>query len=272
MLLGLGVAGVIGVVGGGGYWLTEGRSQGSGLSFTTPLQIPPLLDSEIVNGERVFHLTAQAGDTELVPGVRFSTMGFNGTYLGPTIRAARGEPVRIRVTNDLTMATTAHWHGMILPASQDGTPHQCIHPKSTWTAAWQIDQPAATLWYHPHPHGQTELQVGRGMAGLFLIDDDTRTGLPSDYGVDDIPLIIQDVTLRGGGTQPGAPTTAPIGSAQGERLDVRVLLREVQHARARPGASSSFASARSTSSPVMVRVSGWSAPCVREPPTRTGSR
>lgn len=211
MLLGLGVAGVIGVVGGGGYWLTEGRSQGSGLSFTTPLQIPPLLDSEIVNGERVFHLTAQAGDTELVPGVRFSTMGFNGTYLGPTIRAARGEPVRIRVTNDLTMATTAHWHGMILPASQDGTPHQSIHPKSTWTAAWQIDQPAATLWYHPHPHGQTELQVGRGMAGLFLIDDDTRTGLPSDYGVDDIPLIIQDVTLRGGGTQPGAPTTAPIG-------------------------------------------------------------
>ena len=92
--------------------------------------------------------------------------------------APRSEPlaenkVRIHVTNELTVPTTAHWHGMMLPASQDGTAHQSISPEHTWTAAWQIDQPAATLWYHPHPHGQTELQVGRGMAGLFLIDDET---------------------------------------------------------------------------------------------------
>ncbi|MFJ3408286.1 multicopper oxidase family protein [Promicromonospora sp. NPDC090134] len=232
LLLGLGAIGVAGAVGAGGYWLTEGRSHESSLSFTTPLRIPPLLESEIVNGERVFSLTAQAGDTQLVPGVRFSTMGFNGNYLGPTIRAARGEHVRVHVTNNLTMATTAHWHGMILPASQDGTPHQSIQPKSTWTAAWQIDQPAATLWYHPHPHGQTELQVGRGMAGLFLIDDDVTTNLPSDYGVDDIPLIIQDVTLRGGGTRPGPPTTAPIG-----RIGNTVIVNGTHqpHLRARSG-------------------------------------
>jgi FtsP/CotA-like multicopper oxidase with cupredoxin domain len=100
---------------------------------------------------------------------------------------------------------------MILPASQDGAAHQSIKPESTWTAAWQIDQPPATLWYHPHPHGQTELQVSRGMAGLFLIGDDASSDLPSEYGVDDIPLIIQDVTTQSGGTLPGTPTTAPIG-------------------------------------------------------------
>lgn len=208
LLIGIGALGVIGV---GGYWLTEGQTRELGASFATPLRIPPLLESEIIDGERVFRLTAQAGATELVPGVRFATMGFNGTHLGPTIRAARGEHVRIHVTNALPMPTTAHWHGMILPGDQDGTPHQSIRPDETWTAAWEIDQPAATLWYHPHPHGQTELQVGRGMAGLFLVDDDADADLPAEYGVDDIPLIIQDITLQTGGTQPGTPTTAPIG-------------------------------------------------------------
>lgn len=206
--------GTLTAIGAGGYWLTEGHPQNPGSLFATPLRIPPLLESEIVDGERVFRLSAKAGETELVPGVVFATMGFNGTHLAPTIRAARGEHVRIHVTNDLTMPTTAHWHGMILPASQDGTAHQSIMPETTWTAAWQIDQPATTLWYHPHPHGQTELQVSRGMAGLFLIDDassDRPSGLPSDYGLDDIPLIIQDVTVQSGGTLAGTPVTAPIG-------------------------------------------------------------
>ncbi|WP_022886155.1 multicopper oxidase family protein [Glaciibacter superstes] len=208
LLLGLGALTAIGAV---GYWITEGQPRNPGATFATPIRIPPLLESEIIDGERVFRLTAQAGETELVPGAVFATMGFNGTHLGPTIRAARGERVRIHVTNDLTMPTTAHWHGMILPASQDGTAHQSIKPEATWTAAWQIDQPATTLWYHPHPHGQTELQVSRGMAGLFLIDDDASSALPSEYGVDDIPLIIQDVTIQSGRTLPGTPITAPIG-------------------------------------------------------------
>ncbi|ALE92452.1 hypothetical protein AOC05_09225 [Arthrobacter alpinus] len=208
LLLGLGA---LGAIGGLGYWLTEGLPQNQGSAFATPLRIPPLLASEIIDGERVFHLSAQAGESELVPGVWFATMGFNGPHLGPTIRAARGEHVRIHVKNELTMATTAHWHGMSLPASQDGTAHQSISPETTWTAAWQIGQPAATLWYHPHPHGQTELQVSRGMAGLFLIDDDAPSGLPSQYGVDDIPLIIQDITVQSGGQRSGTPTTAPIG-------------------------------------------------------------
>lgn len=209
LLIGIGA---LGAVGGLGYWLTEGQPKPPiGSTFATPLRIPPLLKSEMLDGERVFRLTAQAGETELVPGISFATMGFNGTHLGPTLRAARGEKVRIHVTNKLTTPTTSHWHGMILPASQDGTAHQSISPGTTWSPAWQIEQAAATLWYHPHPHGQTELQVSRGMAGLFLIDDAAPSGLPSDYGVDDIPLIVQDVTLDSGGQRPGTPVTAPIG-------------------------------------------------------------
>ncbi len=55
-----------------------------------------------------------------------------------------------------------------------------------------MDQPAATTWYHPHPHGTTSQHVYRGLAGLFLLDDDHEVALPKTYGTDDIPLVIQD--------------------------------------------------------------------------------
>ena len=98
--------------------------------------------------------------------------------------------------------TTVHWHGMHLPAAADGGPHQPIEPGDTWTPSWEIDQPAATLWYHPHPHGETADHVYRGVAGLFLLDDPETSGLalPDDYGVDDIPVIIQDKRLHDDGS------------------------------------------------------------------------
>ncbi|MBM7093806.1 multicopper oxidase domain-containing protein, partial [Streptomyces sp. S12] len=141
--------------------------------FDNALAIPPLAESTVEqDGTRVFSLRMQAGETEFRDGVRTPTWGFNGTYLGPTLRAKRGEKVRVRITNELGEASTVHWHGMHLPARMDGGPHQMIAPGGTWTPHWTVDQPAATLWYHPHPHGKTEEHVRRGLAGLFLLDDD----------------------------------------------------------------------------------------------------
>jgi blue copper oxidase len=83
---------------------------------------------------------------------------------------------------------------MRLPAAADGGPHQPIRPGATWSPSWEIDQPAATLWYHPHPHGRTEDHVYRGLAGLLLLEDPQANSLtlPKRYGTDDIPLILQD--------------------------------------------------------------------------------
>ncbi|MEV7868308.1 multicopper oxidase domain-containing protein [Streptomyces sp. NPDC088124] len=50
----------------------------------------------------------------------------NGTYLGPTIRARRGERVEFVVRNGLDQDTSLHWHGMRLPAVMDGGPHQVV--------------------------------------------------------------------------------------------------------------------------------------------------
>jgi FtsP/CotA-like multicopper oxidase with cupredoxin domain len=164
------------------------------LSFENELAIPPLLEPQEENGRKVFDLTLQAAQSQLLPGETAETWGVNGSYLGPTLRAERGDRVEMRVRNDLPETTTIHWHGMHLPAAADGGPHQMIEPGATWTPNWGIDQPAATLWYHPHPHGETADHVYRGVAGLFIVDDPetSHLALPGHYGVDDIPLIIQD--------------------------------------------------------------------------------
>lgn len=178
------------------------------VDFDTPLPVPPLAESTVdADGTRVFSLEAQAGTTEFVPGAASETWGFNGAHLGPTLVAERGERVRVDVANALDEPTTVHWHGMHLPAEMDGGPHQMVEPGDTWSPEWDVDQQAATLWYHPHPHGETEQHVARGLAGMFLVRDDAESALdlPRDYGVDDLPVIVQDAAFSDGGRLETAP-------------------------------------------------------------------
>lgn len=165
------------------------------LAFRNPLRIPPVLDPKPgPDGVKRFALRLREGRTELLPGKPARTWGINGDHLGPTLRARRGDRVAMSVTNALAEASTLHWHGMRLPAAMDGGPHQMVEPGATWSPEWTVDQPAATTWYHPHPHGRTAVHVYRGLAGMFLLDDEVgdAAGLPRTYGTDDIPLIIQD--------------------------------------------------------------------------------
>ncbi|WP_026923174.1 multicopper oxidase family protein [Glycomyces arizonensis] len=165
------------------------------VDFDSPLAIPPLAESEEdSSGARVFNLDIQSGETAFKSGPATRTWGINGTYLGPTIRAKRGEEVAFRVVNSLDESTSIHWHGMHLPAVMDGGPHQEVEPGGDWAPQWTINQQAATLWYHPHPHGRTAEHIYKGLSGMFIIDDDESEalGLPSEYGVDDVPMIVQD--------------------------------------------------------------------------------
>ncbi|MFJ3877854.1 multicopper oxidase family protein [Streptomyces sp. NPDC090077] len=180
------------------------RPTGGGApGFANPLRIPPLLEPVVDgSGVKTFTLTAQRGRTEFLPGRPAPTWGFNGSYLGPTLRASRGDRVRLEVVNRLGEETTVHWHGMRVPALMDGGPQRTIAPGATWTPHWTVDQPAATTWYHPHPHGYTVQHVYRGLAGMFLLDDPASRALdlPRTYGVDDFPLIVQDKVLNDDGT------------------------------------------------------------------------
>lgn len=54
----------------------------------------------------------------------------------------------------------------------------------------------------PHHHGTTEVQVYRGLGGLFYIDDELSEagGLPGEYGVDDVPVIVTDRSFSSDGS------------------------------------------------------------------------
>ncbi|MFT4625227.1 MAG: FtsP/CotA-like multicopper oxidase with cupredoxin domain [Myxococcota bacterium] len=181
-------------------------SGGTRPTGTTPptestLPIPPELTGVEVDGRWVYELTARPGTHHFGLGLSAATLGYNGDILGPTLRLRRGRPVTIHVTNGLDEVTTAHWHGAHVPAQMDGGPHQPIAPGARWSAEFTVNQPAATLFYHPHAMGSTGRQVYTGLAGLLVIDDDDTDalGLPQTYGVDDIPLILQDRRFTGDG-------------------------------------------------------------------------
>lgn len=164
------------------------------VDFAQAMPVPPLAQPTIeADGTRTFKLRMQEGTTEFFPGKQTKTWGFNGQYLGPTIRASEGQKVRIEVKNALSETSSVHWHGMHLPAAMDGGPHQPVAAGGTWSPEWTIRQQAATLWYHPHPHGETEQHIYNGLAGMFIVDDDDNpASLPHTYGTDDLPVIIQD--------------------------------------------------------------------------------
>ena len=162
-----------------------------------PLPIPPLYEGELDGTDgttRRFELTAQEGEYEIVPGHTTKTWGFNGAWLGPTLLMRRGEHIEMTVRNEVPEPTVVHWHGLHLPAAADGGPALMFPPGESWTPSWDVDQPAATCWYHPHPHETSALHAYRGLAGALIVADEgpETIDFPSEYGVDDIPVIITD--------------------------------------------------------------------------------
>lgn len=159
-----------------------------------PLKMPALLRGDLQAGTRHYNLAMQSGQTQFFPGLNTATYGLNGSYLGPTLKLQNGEQVAMHVRNGLNEVTTLHWHGLHVPARADGGPHQTIQPGSTWDADFSVMQRGGTFWYHSHTMGKTGEQVYRGLAGMIQLEDEdtVQDGLPSEYGVDDIPVIIQD--------------------------------------------------------------------------------
>ncbi len=156
-----------------------------------PAQIRPDAHGEVA-------FSARPGEVGFLPGRMTATSGYDGPFLGPALRLRRGQTVTIDFANHLPAPTTVHWHGLIIPGDVDGGPHRPVAPEAHWRPSLTIDQPAATLWFHPHFYPTTAAEVIKGLAGLLIVDDDdtNRLGLPSRWGVDDIPLIIQDRRFR----------------------------------------------------------------------------
>lgn len=151
------------------------------------LNIPPALTGT------TFNLNVQAGSKSFYPATTTPTFGINGAWMSPTIIVNKDDSITLNVINNLPVKTTMHWHGLHVSPKNDGGPHQTINPSTTWSPSFKVRNNASTFWYHPHGAGQTDPQVSKGLAGLFIVHDPAELALniPHAYGVDDIPLIVQ---------------------------------------------------------------------------------
>jgi FtsP/CotA-like multicopper oxidase with cupredoxin domain len=166
---------------------------------------PALIEAR---GGQPVTLSLQRGRHRFGSGPTVASSGISAGYLGPVVRVRSGDTIPFRVENRLGEETTLHWHGLLIPSQVDGGPHNTIAPGAVWTPELKINQPAATTWFHPHPHGNTARQVYNGLAGMMIVSDggDPDRGLPVTYGVDDLPLILQDKRFGRGGEFAYAPT------------------------------------------------------------------
>ena len=57
-----------------------------------------------------------------ITGHRRSAMVVNGQLPGPILRWREGDTVTLRVRNTLSVTSSIHWHGIILPYQMDGVP------------------------------------------------------------------------------------------------------------------------------------------------------
>lgn len=190
----VGGAAALALVGlGGCNMVANGAGLGSGRERRR-LAIPPLYRGEERSGERVYDLSLQKGLTSFVDGVLTPTIGINQSFLGPTLEMRRGERVRMNVRSNLDETATLHWHGFHLPAAADGGPHQPIAPGEIWSPSFEVRQRASLFWYHSHTHRRAGPQVYAGLAAPIYVRDEEedRLDLPADYGIDDIPLMLQD--------------------------------------------------------------------------------
>ncbi len=167
------------------------------------LPIPNLLAPFKTDGNTSeYEIIVQAGTTNFIGDMQTPTMGYNGSFLGPVIKVNRGEEIRMHVNNELQVETSVHWHGLEVEGASDGGPHQVLSAGLLWEPVFTINQPASTLWFHPHVIGTTATQVYYGLAGLIIVEDENSKSLnlPNDYGVNDIPLIIQDRSFNKDGS------------------------------------------------------------------------
>jgi len=166
-------------------------SRVSSVESGAELIIPEIMDVGAGAGNT---LEAIPGESQFFSKQKTRTLGYNQSYLGPVIRVKRGNNADLTVANRTSGPITAHWHGLHTEGVNDGGPQTAFGPGKNWSPSLNIDQPASTLWYHSHVHRLTGPQVYAGLAGLMIIEDPDAaiSGLPNSYGVDDIPLIVQD--------------------------------------------------------------------------------
>jgi FtsP/CotA-like multicopper oxidase with cupredoxin domain len=180
------------------------------------------------DGAKEFHFTAQQVMWEPVQGKpRVLAWTLDGTVPGPTIRVTAGDHVRITLTNHFPEATTLHWHGLEIPASQDGVPgvgQDPIQPGQRFTYDFTIPLDNVGTYFY-HSHYDDMIQVPGGFYGAFIVDP--KPGTPeAAQAIQADQEYLQMVSELGGYfviNGKSYPDTQPMHVKHGQTIYVRLI-------------------------------------------------
>jgi FtsP/CotA-like multicopper oxidase with cupredoxin domain len=200
------------------------RRSGRGLRpYSVALPIPDVLTAAGLT------IPIREAEIAILPGRRTRMWTYGDSFPGPTIRRPAGATTRVRFEHGLPRQAgelSVHLHGGHNRCTEDGQPggltasqpvslycdisgglpasesgnDLLIAPGSARTYTYeQIEdgapERAAFQWYHDHRLDRTAYNVWRGLAGMWIVDDELDLSLPLPRGRRDIPLMLADRTF-----------------------------------------------------------------------------
>lgn len=167
-----------------------------------PFKNPP--DERAMKDRLTTTLNVQYTDpkAQSIGGCGVTLRSYNGQLVGPTLRLKPGDTLDLELVNKLPVespdeianqikqeadnafiatrphsfnTTNLHTHGLhVSPVGNSDNVLLAIPPQTKFPYEIRVpaNHPSGTFWYHAHSHGSTAIQVGSGMEGALIIEDD----------------------------------------------------------------------------------------------------
>jgi FtsP/CotA-like multicopper oxidase with cupredoxin domain len=192
-----------------------------------PFQARLPIPRELTGAE--IEIPIRAAEAQILPGPKTRLWTYGGTFPGPTVRRPAGQRTKVTFHHELPAKVgelTVHLHGGHNRTQFDGQPggltkshpisYFCripsglspresgndllLAPGASKTYVFDLREEgkperAAFQWYHDHRLDKTAPHVWRGLAGMWIVDDELEESLPLPRGERDIPLMIADRTF-----------------------------------------------------------------------------
>ncbi|KAK2011535.1 multicopper oxidase [Colletotrichum eremochloae] len=200
--------------------------------YQFPLPIPPVKRPKMSINNPVTNRPIDYYEVDILPFKKqiypdrglTSMVGYDGMSPGPTFLVPRGREAVVRFTNKAVLPSAVHLHGSPTRAPWDGWAEDRIFPGQYKDYYYPNSESARFLWYHDHAMEITAVNSYFGQAGAYIVEDvaEEKLGLPSGYGVYDIPLILTSKRYGSDGA-----LTSPAG-------EIENLFGDVVHVNGQP--------------------------------------
>jgi FtsP/CotA-like multicopper oxidase with cupredoxin domain len=189
-----------------------------GIAAMVPPKARGQTPARLSDGFRVIRAARGTASLRASPAPASPIWGFDAMVPGPTLRAHRGEEIKVRLVNELDEPTTVHWHGMRIANAMDGVPVLTQPPVAPGASFdYRLVAPdAGTFWYHAQ--FDAPRQIGLGLYGALIIDEAEPVDVDRD-----VALVLGEWRPPRGGVAGAAGAPTGEGDTPRGRLTVNGL-------------------------------------------------